>query len=137
MPIEKEILSKFTCCFLNDDHIAIEPILVSCGAIGCKECIRSSKTEEIECFSCKEKHKTNDLKNMPGVKAMEDMVKLLASDLFEYAKVNLEKVSNLLKGKIILYFSSRIPKAVIFYPLFTYNYGQFTVEIDDNLRDFT
>ena len=74
MPIEKEILSKFTCCFLNDDHIAIEPILVSCGAIGCKECIRSSKTEEIECFSCKEKHKTNDLKNMPGVKAMEDIM---------------------------------------------------------------
>ena len=98
MPISED---DFKCCFFNDGHIAVEPILVSCGAVGCKECIASSKTEEIDCYSCKGKHKINDLKNTPVIKPMENTVKSNINDLFEYAKGNLEKSFNLLKGKIL------------------------------------
>ena len=99
MPIQQGVLNALKCCFLNDDHIAIEPIAVSCGAIGCKECIISSKTEEIECYSCKGKHSARDLKNIPVIKSNESLVNLYASDLFEYVKENLEKTTVLLKGK--------------------------------------
>ena len=99
MPIQQGVLNALKCCFLNDDHIAIEPILASCGAIGCKECITSSKTEEIDCYSCKGKHSAKDLKNIPVIKSNESLVNLYASDLFEYVKENLEKTTDLLKGK--------------------------------------
>ena len=99
MPIFAEDVLK--CCFFNDGHIAVEPILVSCGAIGCKECIAVSKTQEIECYSCKGKHPVKDLKNTPVIKPMEDIVKSSLNDLFEYAKGNFEKTFNLLKGKIL------------------------------------
>ena len=99
MPIPNEIFSALKCCFLNDGHIAIEPIYVSCGAIGCKECIAFSDIEEIDCYSCKEKHPTKDLKTMPVIKSIEKMVKSFVNDLFEYSKVNLEKTTDLLKGK--------------------------------------
>ena len=99
MSVQKELLNELKCCFFNDGHIAIEPILVSCGAIGCKECIRSSKIEEMECYSCKGQHSTKDLNNVPVIKSYENIVKLFASDLFEYSKENLEKNIDLLKGK--------------------------------------
>ncbi len=53
------------CCSLNDGHISIEPILVSCGAIGCKQCLLNSNIEEIGCNSCKGKHRKQDSKNTP------------------------------------------------------------------------
>ena len=83
MPIQEEVLNALKCCFLNDDHIAIEPILASCGAIGCKECITSSETEEIECNSCKGKHSAKDLKNIPVIKSNESLVKSFVNDLIE------------------------------------------------------
>ena len=85
MPISEDILK---CCFFNDCHIAVEPILVSCGAIGCKECIAVSKTQEIECYSCKGKHPVKDLKNTPVIKSIEDMVKSSLNDLFEYDHIS-------------------------------------------------
>ena len=98
MPIPQEVLSELKCCFFNDGHIAIEPILASCGATGCKECITSSKMEEIECYSCKGKHSAIDLKNMPGINSIENIVKSFANDLIEYSNENLEKNTDLLKG---------------------------------------
>ena len=99
MAISKEILSALKCCFSNDGHIAIEPILTSCGATGCKECITSLNTEEIECYSCKGKHLVKDLKNMPVIKSMECVVKSFVNELIEFSKVNLEKTTDLRKGK--------------------------------------
>ena len=98
MHISEDILK---CCFFNDGHIAVEPILVSCGATGCKECITALNAEEIDCYSCKGKHSVNDLKNTPIIRAFESLVKSNINDLFEYAKGNLEKSFNLLKGKIL------------------------------------
>jgi hypothetical protein len=31
MPIPEAILNQMKCCFFNDGHIAIEPIIASCG----------------------------------------------------------------------------------------------------------
>ena len=101
MSIPKEVLNELKCCFFNDGHIAIEPIFIDCGATGCKECITASNMEKIECYSCKGKHLIEDLKNIKLVKSMENMVKSFVNDLFEYAEGNLEKLFNLLKGKII------------------------------------
>jgi hypothetical protein len=100
MPIPEEVLNVMKCCFYNDGHIAVEPIPVSCGAFGCKQCLLNSYIEEIDCFSCKGKHKTQDLKNIPIFKSFENLVKSYVSDLFEYVKINLDKTASLLEGKI-------------------------------------
>ena len=100
MPIPEEVLNGMKCCFLNDGHIAIEPILVSCGAIGCKQCLLYSNIEEIDCYSCKGKHKLQDLKNIPVFKSFEHLVKSYVSDLFEYVKGILDKTASSLEGKI-------------------------------------
>jgi hypothetical protein len=72
MPIAEEVLNVMRCCLLNDGHIAIEPILLSCGAIGCKQCILRSNNEEIDCYSCKGKHRTENFKNTPVIKQVEN-----------------------------------------------------------------
>jgi hypothetical protein len=60
MPIPEEVLNVMKCCLFNDGHIAIEPIPVSCSAFGCKQCLLRSNIEEIDCYSCKGKHKIQD-----------------------------------------------------------------------------
>jgi hypothetical protein len=100
MPIAEEVLNVMKYCLFNDGYIAIEPISVSCGATGCKQCLLNSNIEEIDCYSCKGKHKTQDLKNIPVFKSFENLVKSYVSDLFEYVKVNLDKTASLLEGKI-------------------------------------
>jgi hypothetical protein len=42
MPIPEAILNQMKCCLFNDVHIAIEPILVSCGSSVCKKCVVGS-----------------------------------------------------------------------------------------------
>jgi hypothetical protein len=103
MPIPDEVLNLMKCCFSNDGHIAIEPIPVSCGATGCEQCLLNSNIEEIDCFSCKGKHRKQDLINIPVFKTVENLVKSYVSDLFEYVKVNLDKTMSSLEGKIERY----------------------------------
>jgi len=100
MPIAEEILNGMKCCFLNDGHIAIEPFIVSCGATGCKQCLLRSNIEEIDCYSCKGRHITQDLINKPVIKQNENLVKFHVSDLFEYVKGILDKTTSSLEGKI-------------------------------------
>ncbi len=99
MPIPEEVLNGMKCCFFNDGHIAIEPILVNCGSIGCKQCLLRSDIEEIDCYSCKGKHKTEDLINTPVIKPNQNLIKFYVSDLFEYVKENLDKTASSLEGK--------------------------------------
>jgi hypothetical protein len=99
MPIAEEVLNVMKCCLLNDGHIAIIPILLSCGAIGCKQCILRSNNEEIDCYSCKGKHRTENFKNTPVIKQVENLVKYYVSGLFEFVKVNLDKTTSSLEGK--------------------------------------
>ena len=100
MPIPDEVLNVMKCCLLNDGHIAIEPIPVSCGALGCKQCLLRSDIEEIDCYSCKGKHRKQDLINIPVFKSFEHLVKSYVSDLFEYVQGILDKTASLLEGKI-------------------------------------
>jgi hypothetical protein len=74
MPIAEEVLNEMKCCLFNDGNIAIEPIKVSCGAIGCKQCILRSNNVEIDCYSCKGKHRT---KNYSGSKTSRKFSKIL------------------------------------------------------------
>ena len=101
MPIPKSLLDQMKCCFLNDGHIAIEPITISCGANACKKCVIDSKEEVMKCFSCKENHKKSDLINLPISKLAESMVKTFLNDLFEYVETILEKCSLSLGGIFI------------------------------------
>jgi hypothetical protein len=95
MPIAEEVL--------NDGRTAIEPITVHCGATGCKRCFLCSNTDEIDCNSCKEKHKSQDLKNTP-VMSVETLVQSNISDLIEYTKMNLDKTVSSLEGKIEIFY---------------------------------
>ena len=65
--------------------------------MGCRECIATSKTEEIKCYSCEGKHSIKELKNTPIIKAFENLVKSNITDLFEYVKINLAKTSSSLE----------------------------------------
>ena len=107
MPISEEVLNQIKCCLFNDGHIAVEPILVSCGAIGCKQCVLDSNIEEIDCFSCKVKHETDDLKKSPVMRPIENIVKSNVSDLLEYVKINLNQTAKLLEGKIEIFYLLR------------------------------
>jgi hypothetical protein len=60
--------------------------------------LRSNK-EEIDCYSCKGKHRKQDLINILVFKSFENLVKSHVSDLFEYVKVNLDKTASSLEGK--------------------------------------
>ena len=84
MTIYEDILNQLKCCAFNDGHIAIEPVLVKCGAYICKECIKTASV--INCYNCNDTHETKDLINSPIYKLSESMVKIYLNDLLEYAK---------------------------------------------------
>jgi hypothetical protein len=101
MPITEAILNQLKCCFSNDGHIAIEPILVSCGDNACKKCVVDSKEEAIKCFGCNENHKKSDLIKGPINKVAVSMVQTFLNDLFDYVETTLDKCSALVKGTLI------------------------------------
>jgi hypothetical protein len=101
MPIPEAILNQMKCCFFNDGHIAIEPILASCGGNICKKCVIDSKEEAIKCFGCNESHKKGDLLKAPINKLAESMVYSYLNDLFEYMELTLEKCSASVKGILV------------------------------------
>ncbi len=67
--------------------------------LGCKQFLLRSNKEEIDCYSCKGKHRKQDLINILVFKSFENLVKSHVSDLFEYVKVNLDKTASSLEGK--------------------------------------
>jgi len=80
MPIPEAILNQMKCCFFNDGHIAIEPILASCGGNICKKCVIDSKEEAIKCFGCNESHKKGYIIKAPINKLAKSMVHLFSND---------------------------------------------------------
>ena len=69
MAIPEAFLNQMKCCAFDDGHIAIEPVLVKCGANACRECIKSTKGEVIKCFNCNGTHETKDSINSPIIKS--------------------------------------------------------------------
>ena len=98
MPIPEAILNQMKCCFLNDGHIAVEPIIVNCGANACQKCVIDSTEDIIKCFSCKENHTKKDIIKYPTNKLAESMVQTFLNDLFEYVDTILEKSALSVKG---------------------------------------
>jgi hypothetical protein len=101
MPITEAILNQIKCCFSDDGHIAIEPIQVSCGDIGCKKCLIDSEEEEINCFSCNEDHKKSVALKGPINKVAEPLVQTFLNDLFDYVETCIKKCSASIKGILI------------------------------------
>jgi hypothetical protein len=91
MPITEAILNQIKFCFSDDGHIAIEPIQVSCGDIGCKKCLIDSEEEEINCFSCNEDHKKSVALKGPINKVAESLVQTHLNDLFDYVETCIKK----------------------------------------------
>jgi hypothetical protein len=98
MPIPEAILNQMKCCLFNDGHIAIEPILVSCGSSVCRKCVDDSKEEAIKCFGCNEYHKKSDIIKGPLNKVAESLVQTFLNDLFEYVETTTQKCSESVKG---------------------------------------
>ena len=92
MAIPEAFLNQMKCCAFDDGHIAIEPVLVKCGANACRECIKSTKGEVIKCFNCNGTHETKDSINSPIIKSSESMVQYFLNDLFEYAKETMKTI---------------------------------------------
>ena len=66
MPLSKELIKQIKCCLNNenDEHIVIEPIVLTCGFNSCKECINDSKDKMIHCYACNGEHeKANQSRN--------------------------------------------------------------------------
>jgi hypothetical protein len=99
MSIPEAILNQMKCCFLNDGHIAIEPLIINCGGNVCKKCVVDYNEDVFKCFSCKENHKKVDLKKAPINKLAESMVHTFLNDLFEYVDTILKNCS--VKGILI------------------------------------
>ena len=104
MPIPETFLIQMKCCAFNDGHIAIEPVLVQCGANACKECIKSAKGAVIKCYDCNGTHETKDSTDSPISKLSESIVQYYLNDLFEHAKENMKTIGSKLSS-ILIYLS--------------------------------
>jgi hypothetical protein len=84
---------------LSNNHIAIEPISLSCGHVICKECI-PNEDGEFECKTCGQLNKHN-LKiakvNLPG----KEYLKLSLGNLFEQLERKYELCLNQLSGNYL------------------------------------
>ena len=94
MPLKEAFLNQMKCCALNDGHIAIEPVLVKCGANVCKECIKTAKEEVINCYSCNGTHETKDSINSPINKLSELMIQDHLNDLIKYVKGSIKTIGS-------------------------------------------
>jgi|LakMenEpi03Aug12_release.lakeMendotaPanAssembly.Ray.scaffolds.fasta_scaffold2223640_1 hypothetical protein len=65
MPIPDSILNHIKCCLNDDGHIVHEPILLKCGANGCKKCVFGSTDLRFKCFSCDGYHVKSDFLEAP------------------------------------------------------------------------
>ena len=104
MPLPEAVINQLKCCAFNDGHIAIEPVLVKCGANACKECV---KGEVIYCYTCNGTHETKDSINSPIIKSSESMVQYFLNDLFEYTK-EIKKTIGSKLSSILIYLSIEI-----------------------------
>ena len=98
MSIQSVLINQLKCCFENDGHIAIEPVILKCGGNGCKQCIENSKEALIPCFGCNKTHDKNKLVKAALNKFAEEFIKLSLNDLLNYVNMNTESMVEKLKG---------------------------------------
>jgi hypothetical protein len=98
MSIPQELLKQIQCCFGNDEHIAIHPVLLICGGNACKDCISTSNKEIMNCIFCKMDHKKNEIIKSPRNQIVETIIKSFLSDLFQDLSKKLDSINNSMKG---------------------------------------
>lgn len=92
MPLPEVVLNQLKCCFFNDGHIAIQPLIVECGANTCKSCINEANEEKIHCYNCNKTHEKNI--SRPINNLSESMLQVYLKDLFKYVEETLITLSN-------------------------------------------
>ena len=102
MAIPETILTQMKCCLTQDYHVAIEPILLKCGANACKDCINSSTDEALICFSCHEKHEKKCFQDAPVNKMAESVVQFFLKDLFKDLDEKILNFKQDIKGSLVL-----------------------------------
>jgi hypothetical protein len=98
MSIPQELLKQIQCCFGNDEHIALHPVLLICGGNACKDCISTSNKEIMNCIFCKMDHKKNEIIKSPRNQIVETIIKSFLSDLFQDLSKKLDSINNSMKG---------------------------------------
>jgi hypothetical protein len=100
MPIDESLFKSVKCCFNEDEHIVLDPVLViECQSSACKQCILDSKEENIYCFGCKNKHEKTSLLNAPMNKFVENFIKSSVNELFDYVEEKLKDSLKILASK--------------------------------------
>ena len=97
MPIDESLLKTLKCCISKDEHIVLDPVLVTeCNSSACKQCILDSKVENVYCYGCKSKHEKTKLLNAPANIFVENLIKNSSNELFEYVD---EKLNDSFKNQ--------------------------------------
>ncbi len=112
MPFPQELMKQIKCCFGNDEHIAIYPVLLSCGGNACKDCIYTSNKEIMNCIFCNMDHNKNEIIKSPKNQIVETIIQSFLPDLFQDLNKKLDSVNNSLKGFSNLIFFSIIIKLI-------------------------
>lgn len=101
MPLPEALLNEMKCCIFNDGHIAIEPIQLKCGALACKECIKSKTECEMNCYNCSGTHNKSNYINSTKNKLSETVIQFNLDELFQYVDETLKSVHSNLKSILI------------------------------------
>lgn len=101
MPIPDAILNQMKCCLNNDDHFAIDPIVLKCGASACKQCINDSKDSIFSCYSCNGKHEKKIFIDSPVSKLAQSLVHTFMGDMFECVETKLKEATDIFKSLFI------------------------------------
>ena len=98
----REEISRQVKCGLsnnNDEHIVIEPMLLSCGDNACKNCIENLNEMQKECNHCKKIHKKDDLKKAVPNNAVKLLMKSYLKELNDELDGKVKDAIKSMKGK--------------------------------------
>lgn len=98
MSIPENVLKEIKCCLSNDDHIVIEPVLLSCDGNACNRCIYSFK--ESLCKNCSKKHDNDDVLYAPDNKMAKKLVEKYINEIFQDLIARLELIKEGLRGML-------------------------------------
>ena len=93
-----EILIEMKCCFANDGHFVHDPILVTCGANACRNCINNATESMVRCFNCNNRHRRNSLLDAPINNTVKSIIQVYLQELFQNLEETFEARLKELQG---------------------------------------
>jgi len=100
MKLLEEFLNQYKCSLTNDDHVAIEPVILSCNFNACKQCILESKKPIMYCHGCNNTHFKKELLNAKLNKQAETVTQQFLPELLEYFECEIKSVSESIQGNL-------------------------------------